>query len=170
MQNRTKMKAHLCSSNFPSPKTAQSKIRTVKPNDLNLLSLLFYNGFKESIDYNGESKSNFEMEIKTLFKGLYGPFLFDCSYVYEEKKQVISASIIILFKNIPLLMYAVTLPEYKNKGIFTQLLQKSMITLQEKGYHELYLVVTDENQPAKYLYKKLGFREIDRKWSEILNK
>ncbi|MFT8321290.1 MAG: GNAT family N-acetyltransferase [Bacillus sp. (in: firmicutes)] len=156
-------------SYYPSLKESV-KIRKVRENDLTPLSTLFYHGYKDSVDYRDETLCMYRKEIKALLRGLYGPFLFDSSYVYLDKKKMLSASLITLYQNIPLLIYAVTLPEYKRQGIFSQLLAHSMHSLYKKGYKELYLVVTNDNYAAHYVYKKFGFQETTLEWKEIVNK
>ncbi len=162
------MKVQLSSAAFFQSLKESTTIRTVQESDLAALSTLFYYGYKGSIDYQGETLNTYEKEIKALIKGLYGPFLFDSSYLLIRKEKVLSASLITLFQNIPILMYAVTLPEHKCKGFFSQVLSHSMNSLYKKGYKELYLVVTNGNHSAQYIYKKFGFQEISLDWNEIV--
>ncbi|MGP7815880.1 GNAT family N-acetyltransferase [Niallia sp. 01092] len=167
---RTKMKVTLSPVVFFPFIKKSAKIRTVRKSDQSVLSSLFYHGFKDNIDYKGETLIMYQKELKALLKGLFGPFLFDCSYLFIEKNHVVSASLVTLFQNVPVLMYAVTLPEHTNRGFFSQLLAHSMESLYKKGYKELYLVVTNGNDSAQYIYKKFGFQETAQGWKEIVDK
>ncbi|WP_157827697.1 GNAT family N-acetyltransferase [Niallia nealsonii] len=160
MGDKTEMKVKL----FPAKvanKGIHSNIETVHPDDRFAVSQLFYNGYKSTTHDYGHTLKNYQLEAKALLKGLYGPFLFDSSYIYKDGNQILSGAFVTLFKGIPLLIYGVTLPEHTNKGLFTQVLAQSMQTLSKKGYKELHLVVAKGNERAKRVYEKIGFREIN---------
>ncbi len=48
-------------------------------------------------------------------------------------------------------------PDYRKQGIATELILSLIQTLTERGSHSLMLEVRSSNDPAKTLYKKLGF-------------
>lgn len=154
------MKVKLLPKKFVN-KVTHSNIATVHPDDRFAVSRLFYHGYKNTMHDYGHTIKNYQLEVKALLKGLYGPFLFDSSYVYKEENRILSGAFVTLFKEVPLLIYGVTLPEHTNKGLFTQVLAKSMQSLFKKGYKELYLVVAKENNRAKRVYQKIGFQEIE---------
>ncbi|EGV07722.1 ribosomal-protein-alanine acetyltransferase [Haemophilus pittmaniae HK 85] len=51
-------------------------------------------------------------------------------------------------------------PAYQGQGLGRQLLQTLMERLKEQGINQLWLEVRESN-PARYLYEKLGFNEVD---------
>ncbi len=54
------------------------------------------------------------------------------------------------------------LPEYRGRGIGTQLLRIAAQQARENGYDRLSLVVFEENTGALRLYRRLGYQVIDR--------
>jgi ribosomal protein S18 acetylase RimI-like enzyme len=50
----------------------------------------------------------------------------------------------------------------KRRGLGTFLTTTSANALVTAGYSQLGLFVTEENEPAVTLYRKLGFRVVDR--------
>lgn len=51
-------------------------------------------------------------------------------------------------------------PDYRNKGIATDLIEGLIETLTKQGSHSLMLEVRATNEPAKNLYNKLGFEAV----------
>ncbi|GKU82816.1 GNAT family N-acetyltransferase [Niallia sp. NCCP-28] len=159
MSDKTEMKVKLFPAKF-ADKGMPSNIEPVHPDDRFAVSKLFYNGYKNTIHDYGHTLNRCQLEVKALLKGLYGPFLFDSSYIYKDGNRILSGAFVTLFKGVPLLIYGVTLPEHTNKGLFTKVLVQSMQALSKKGYKELHLVVAKGNERAKRVYEKIGFREI----------
>ncbi len=56
----------------------------------------------------------------------------------------------------------VVLPDYRGRGIGSSLVRKALEYFKNKGLKKAELWVGDENEGAKKLYKKLGFKERDR--------
>jgi ribosomal protein S18 acetylase RimI-like enzyme len=53
-------------------------------------------------------------------------------------------------------------PEYRNRGIGTQLMALAETHAITKGFAKLSLIVFEQNQGAKRLYEHLGYREVKR--------
>ena len=51
-------------------------------------------------------------------------------------------------------------PDYRNKGIATDLIEGLIETLTKQGSHSLMLEVRATNEPEKNLYNKLGFEVV----------
>lgn len=51
-------------------------------------------------------------------------------------------------------------PNYRKRGIATDLIQALIAALSEQGSHSLMLEVRSSNEPAKNLYGKLGFEAV----------
>ena len=66
------------------------------------------------------------------------------------------------FESDPFLTYLVVDPEMKRRGIGTFLVAASGNALLSAGYPTLDLFVTEANEPAVNLYRKLGFEVVDR--------
>jgi len=52
--------------------------------------------------------------------------------------------------------------EFRNTGIGTLLMEKTIETARERGFEIVWLMVFASNQRAIHLYKKLGFKECGR--------
>lgn len=59
------------------------------------------------------------------------------------------------------------LPEYRGRGIGTELLDSLLELLQKKGYLRASLSVQKEN-PALHLYQRIGFQIVEEKKTEYL--
>lgn len=57
---------------------------------------------------------------------------------------------------LPLLAFAVTEPDYRGRGLGSQLIEEALVRLDAAGVRELHLAVDREN-PARRLYERLGF-------------
>lgn len=51
-------------------------------------------------------------------------------------------------------------PNYRNRGVAMDLIQALIAALTEQGSHSLMLEVRSSNEPAKNLYRKLGFEAV----------
>lgn len=53
-------------------------------------------------------------------------------------------------------------PDYRNRGIGTQLMRKAEVDAVAKGLTKLSLIVFEQNVAAKRLYERLGYHEVAR--------
>ncbi|MBB6452049.1 GNAT superfamily N-acetyltransferase [Salirhabdus euzebyi] len=135
-----------------------------------MLGNLMYSAYKDTIDYEGETVEQFIKEIQATLNGKYGKLLSDCSYMIELKNLPVATTIISLFKGAPFVTYNVTHPEHHNKGFSTFLIKKSINSLVEQGYKELFLMVTEGNASAQHMYRKIGFIEQQGEWDELIKR
>lgn len=126
--------------------------------DLSQLANLLSIAFKNSIDEEQVDIDHPETEIKKLFAGEYGSFLPSCSRVVEIGEKIVSATLITLWQDKPLLAFIMTYPAYQHQGLARQCLIQSMSDLVHSGYHDLDLVVSAKNRRAVTLYRSLGFQ------------
>jgi len=142
--------------------------RNVTPQDIELLGELMLSAYLGTIDYEGETLQETIAEVQKTLQGGYGPFLAFCSFIIEREKRAISASLITYFPKFstPLLAFSMTHPDFKNQGMATFLIRKSINTLLSLGYDELSLVVSVENSPARYIYEKMGFQAVENQKQE----
>ena len=136
------------------------KCRNISAKDMRSLGILMLESYRGTIDYDGETEEDGTSEIRETIDGKYGPLLEECSFLIQENEQAASACIITWSEkeNLPLLAFSMTHPDFKNQGMATFLLKKSINTLLAQGYNELYLVVTKGNIEAEHLYAKMGFQ------------
>ncbi len=84
----------------------------------------------------------------------------DTSLVIEYKGKVIAYAIAAKEgKRLHLLNFAVH-PEYRGLGLGKLLLDRILRLAKKKGLKEVYLEVEHDNEIAKNLYRKMGFKEI----------
>jgi ribosomal protein S18 acetylase RimI-like enzyme len=72
-----------------------------------------------------------------------------------------------LWEGDPFLTYVVVHPDMQRRGLGTFLISTSGNALVTAGYSQMDLFVTEENEPAVTLYRKLGFRVVDRLTSPL---
>lgn len=127
------------------------------------LARLMWAAYQGTVDYDGETLEEATKEIEHTFEGGYGALLSDCSFVISDESDqlLISAILITLYQDAPLLAFSMTHPDYKRQGYGRILVREAMAALTEAGYSEVYLSVNCANEPALGLYHSLGFREVE---------
>lgn len=135
--------------------------RQLRVGDAEIIGKLQERAYRGTIDDEGEATEQFIQETRATLEGKYGPFISDASFWISENDKAISATIITIWKDKPLLAFSVTEPSHQRKGLAEFLIRKSMKALAELGYPILELGVTNGN-PAQGLYEKLGFKIVPR--------
>ena len=134
------------------------RCRTITSADTEALASLMLAAYKETIDYDGETLEDALFQIRGVFQGKFGVFQDLSSFAIEEEGRFLSAIIITLWQGSPLVAFSMTRPEFKNNGMATFLLKSSINALLTFGQKELFLMVTDGNEPAQRLCEKVGFQ------------
>jgi GNAT superfamily N-acetyltransferase len=137
--------------------------RAVVPSDKEALAVLLYAAYRGTIDDEGDSFADALVEIERTFHGDYGRLLPETSFVVEDGEFLSSACLVSFFEPhaAPLVVFLITRPEAKRRGLARQLLEQSINALLDAGTSRLTLFITDGNEPAKRLYEALGFRPIE---------
>ena len=138
------------------------RARAIGSDDVHALGALMLAAYRGTVDDEGESEANAVAEVEETLGGGHGPLLDDASFVVEGGGRIVGASMTTLFESGPLLTYLVVDPEMKRRGIGTFLVGACGNVLLSAGYATLDLFVTEANEPAVNLYRKLGFRVVDR--------
>ena len=136
--------------------------RRVERSDAAALGELMLAAYRGTADDEGETLEDAVGEVEQVFDGSYGPFASDASFVAEGDDGPIGASLVAIAEPRPILLYLVVRPEAKRRGVGTALLLQSGNALLAAGRPELDLFVTEANEPAVALYRKLGFEVVDR--------
>ncbi len=132
-------------------------IKNVVKTDAEVLGCLMDRAYRDTIDYEGESLEQFIKEIEETIDGKYGPLIDYASFWIEDKCKAISASVLTMWKQKPLLTFSMTDPDFQKRGLARALIERSLNALAENDVRELFLVVTDGN-PARRLYESVGFK------------
>jgi ribosomal protein S18 acetylase RimI-like enzyme len=137
--------------------TQDVQCRLIHSGDSRNLSVLMYESYQGTIDYEGETLEQCQEEMVGVLDGKYGYFLDSASFLVEDSHGIKSASIVTLYNNKPLLAFSMTRPDAQGKGLAKSLIRRSIETLSKEGHPELYLVVTEGNYAAEKLYQRMGF-------------
>ncbi len=84
----------------------------------------------------------------------------DCSltfFVGYESGKPISLSSLFCDQEMASIFDVIVLPEMRGKGLGKAMTLKAMLNAQEKGFNKCVLTATND---AKYLYQKLGFKDL----------
>jgi ribosomal protein S18 acetylase RimI-like enzyme len=134
----------------------------IDASDVLALGSLMLAAYRDTVDFEGENEEDAVAEVERTLGGEYGPMIADCCFVASHEGRVVAASLVVLSQDRPLLAQLMVEPEMSRKGIGTLLLHASGNALLRAGYTELDLYVTEENDPAVNLYRKVGFEVIAR--------
>ena len=146
----------------PRELAGASRHRPIERSDAPALGELMLATYRGTVDDEGETLEDAVAEIERVLEGSYGPFASDASFVVEGDDGLVGASLVAVWESHPLLLYLVVRPETKRRGVGTSLLIESCNALLAAGHPELDLFVTETNEPAVNLYRKLGFEVVDR--------
>jgi ribosomal protein S18 acetylase RimI-like enzyme len=140
--------------------------RAVVPADKEALAELMLDAYRDTVDYNNETLADAVSEIEHTLSGSYGRFLAGCSFVVTGEDGLSSATLVTLpdegtRSECPLLAFAITRKRDQRRGLASALILRSAAALRERGYRRLGLGVTADNEPARRLYARLGFRRVD---------
>jgi ribosomal protein S18 acetylase RimI-like enzyme len=138
--------------------------RRVERSDVPALGDLMLAAYRGTVDDEDETLEDAVGEVEGILDGTYGPFAADASFVVEADDGLVGASLVAIWEweSRPLLLYLVVRPDAKRRGIGTALMLESANALATAGHHALDLFVTEANEPAINLYRKLGFEVVDR--------
>jgi ribosomal protein S18 acetylase RimI-like enzyme len=136
--------------------------RTIVSADAPPVGELMLAAYRGTADDEGETEADAIAEVERTLGGEFGRLLPDCSFVVEDHGRVVAASMITQLGSYPVLTYVVVHPAWKRRGIGTFLIAAGGNALLSAGHSTLDLFVTEANEPAVLLYRKLGFEVIDR--------
>lgn len=144
------------------------KIRVMEPSDFPCLGEFLYQGIFVPQGENPPLRSVInEPEINIYLKD-FGQKPGDIGVVAEQNGQIIGAAWTRIIRgfgfideNTPELVISI-FPEFRGLGTGTKLLKKLFKLLKDRGYEQTSLSL-DRRNPALSLYKKLGYKIIERK-------
>lgn len=155
---RLRMRLTLAERELSSPWT----LRSIEPSDVAALGALLLAAYRGTVDDEGETESDAIDEVERTMEGEYGSFLPECSFAVEDGHRIVGASMATLVESEPFLAYVVVHPDRQRRAIGSLLVSATGNALLAAGHTEVGLMVTESNEPAVRLYRKLGFEQIER--------
>jgi ribosomal protein S18 acetylase RimI-like enzyme len=137
-------------------------MRPLVPADVPEVGRVLLAAYRGTVDDEGETEDDAIGEIERTTEGQYGPFLPAASFVVEDDDRIAGASLVSLVEDRPCLLYVVVHPDVQRRGLGGALISASGNALMVAGHRELDLFVTEANEPAVALYRKLGFEQVER--------
>ncbi|MFN8374121.1 MAG: GNAT family N-acetyltransferase [Anaerolineae bacterium] len=90
-----------------------------------------------------------------------------CFASFVDEGQVVATGMAVLERGCVGLFDIVTDVNHRRKGYSTRLVSHLLAWAQEKGGHTAYLQVVGDNQPALWMYNKIGFKETYHYWYRV---
>ena len=131
------------------------------PSALNKIDIakVMYESYKDTIDYENDTIDDLVMDILNIESGLYGKYLDDASFIAIKDGEIIGGIFITDFKGEATITYNFTDRKYRNQGVSTTLIQYVENELYDKGYEDIHIYLSLENQAAYNLYQSVGFEK-----------
>jgi GNAT superfamily N-acetyltransferase len=141
----------------PNAVESEKPVRPPVKDDIPGLGRLMYQAYLGTVDYEGETEEEAVAELNKTWEGGYGEFNQGASWVYERNGQLLSATLVNIWRGKPFIVYCFTHPSNRNQGLATVCMQSAIAALATRGESEVQLIVTLTNWPAVRLYRRLGF-------------
>jgi ribosomal protein S18 acetylase RimI-like enzyme len=126
--------------------------------DADALGALLLEAYRGTVDDEGETLVEACRLARALFAGLSGVPMWAVSEVTEREGRMVSAIIVTLWQDTPLVAQLVTAPDWQRRGLARAGLQRAINRMAAGDETLVRLVVTQGNTRAEGLYDSLGFR------------
>jgi GNAT superfamily N-acetyltransferase len=90
-----------------------------------------------------------------------------CYATFVQDGQAVATGLAVLERGSVGLFDIVTEVNYRRRGYSTRLVSHLLAWARDNGAHQAYLQVVAENQPALWMYNKLGFKETYHYWYRV---
>jgi ribosomal protein S18 acetylase RimI-like enzyme len=117
--------------------------------------------FQVDPDYDADTSR----AVREILGGQYGEFLPWASWVAEQGTNAVGALLVVRAPTGPLIIEVAVLPSAQGRGIAAALVVAGVRALHEHGEAPPFLNVTDGNDVAIRLYRRLGFVRTVTGWS-----
>ncbi|USN48515.1 MAG: GNAT family N-acetyltransferase [Pseudobdellovibrionaceae bacterium] len=126
------------------------------------LGHVMYEAYLGTIDYSGESIEEAIEEVNGTLEGKYGKIINEACLQTKVEDEIASAIVcnILEKSGLPMITFAMTKAKFKGKGFSKKLIKEALMRLKDLGYKKCLLFVTDGNEPALSIYKKMGFQAV----------
>lgn len=140
--------------------------RAVTGADADALASLLYEAYLGTIDDEGETRAQAQIEMRGFFAGKYGPPLLDACVAIECDGRPIAAALMCDWNERhqvvagPLVAYVIVHPSARGRGHGIAVMNAALTRLAEAHWGRVYAVITEGNAPSETLFGKLGFRRL----------
>jgi ribosomal protein S18 acetylase RimI-like enzyme len=138
------------------------RARPIEPGDAPAVGTVMLAAYRGTVDDEGESETDAVTEVERTLAGEYGPLIWDASSVVVDGVRIVGAAMLTEWDGHPFLAYAFVHPDAARRGVGAHLIAVAGNALLAAGHARMDLFVTEENQPAVNLYRKLGFQVVER--------
>lgn len=141
--------------------------RAVTALDAEALAALLYEGYRGTIDDDGDTPEQALAEIRGVFDGKYGPAILEACVAVEREGQLIAAALMCDWNEWdeiaagPLVAYVVVHPGARGQGHGIAVMNAALTRLADARWGRVYAVITVGNAPSEALFGKLGFKLLD---------
>jgi len=127
--------------------------------DTTALAELMIDAYNNTIDYDGETVIDAVIEVESFFGGRDAKPMLKNSWLCLKNELLASACLVGWWEKpqAPLISYIMTGANWKNQGMGTAVLNKSIESLVNQGFKEVYAVITDGNKPSERIFEQVGF-------------
>lgn len=153
--------------NLPAPLTivrAQhppgGALRNPLPQETESLAEVMLDAYRGSVDDHGETTDDALVEVESWYAGESGAPLLDCSWVLDSSGAILSACLVTLWQDEPLVAYIMTRAAWKQRGLASFLLRQSILSLQDRGHNRVRAFVTAGNAPSESLLAHFAFERL----------
>lgn len=136
---------------------ADPTARPPTPGDNAALAELMLAAYRGTVDDDGETPEQTRAVLQQWSTGDFGQPLWAVSELVERAGQPVSATLVTLWQDLPLVAFVMTHPDWQRQGLARAGLLRAVQRLSAGDETVLRLVVTASNAPAMALYEALGF-------------
>ncbi|MDP2007313.1 MAG: GNAT family N-acetyltransferase [Rubrivivax sp.] len=126
--------------------------------DADALGALLLEAYRGTPDDEGETLEEACRTAREIFAGAAGTPMWAVSEVTEREGRLVSAVVVTLWQDLPLVAQMVTAPAWQRRGLGRAGLLRCINRLAAGDETVVRLVVTQGNTRAEALYESLGFR------------
>jgi predicted GNAT family acetyltransferase len=137
-------------------------VRRLLPNDEPQLGQLMADAYRGGVEDHGESPEAHAAEARHTVAGGYGTVLWHASFWASRGGVVAGATVVSDWQEVGEtgLSFALVHPDSRGRGLGGALISASGAALAAAGHRDWVLAVVPDN-PARFLYQRLGFRVFD---------
>lgn len=132
-------------------------LRHPVPEEAESLAEVMLDSFRGSVDDEGETTDDALVAAETWYAGGHGEPLVDCSWVLDTSGTILSACLVTIWNDEPLIAWIMTRGPWKMRGLASYLLRQSLLSLQDRGYSRVHAYVTPGNTSSEKLFAHFSF-------------